>query len=634
MLLVLLAAPLATAFPTWMPPIGYNTCPDLGCDADSPDLNEDSVLEVADAINAHPGLQKRFEYVILGDGWQATKRSSGKLEADPKRFPGGISALVTKIHKLGLKFGITTDRGPSTCAGLPGSEGFEVVDAMQFVEWGVDYVLVDSCSGPQVHDTAFQQFKTFYDVLTDLGKGKIFFAVGGDWTWYAPESVPQRLGDSWRVAPVIRTTADLKVAGDVISHVYGYVGPTKGWSDLGVLGSPKLTASQHRQLVNLAAIAGSPMIMSFNLRKLSKYDLETLTNEWIYAISQDPAGLGAERSGGGPNADAIPPVWSVHKCGIDGPPLDVMRQQFMLIPAKTSDGADGFQIMSEFLPGKCLGALSNQGLGCKAPGPKAQLFQVDCGAGETESCPDTTVWSFENGYLKSMADAKVLNGAPGPYATVDQVTCGNYKCHWSGIFLEQAYPADSAAGARQQWFYDPASKLLHSQVGVSDNGTCVQSAVPTPTNIWGKSVNGGTGYALFFTNNGDDVENVTCDTVKCFGPIHFPVPFPLYVKNLWDDAPPFVMQEPYNFTVTLEPGHSAVYLFSNVTITKPELQVRRSFITEELAEASLIPGQESSSPPLWAMGFGAGLVAFAVAGARWRREEEDLTGLTAPLAAA
>jgi hypothetical protein len=43
----------------------------------------------------------------------------------------------------GLKFGMYSDAGEKTCMGLPGSRGFEPVDATSFAEWGIDYLKYD-----------------------------------------------------------------------------------------------------------------------------------------------------------------------------------------------------------------------------------------------------------------------------------------------------------------------------------------------------------------------------------------------------------------------------------------------------------------------------------------------------------
>jgi len=40
----------------------------------------------------------------------------------------------------------TLDRGNVTCAGQPGSLGYETKDAKTYADWGVDYLKFDSCN--------------------------------------------------------------------------------------------------------------------------------------------------------------------------------------------------------------------------------------------------------------------------------------------------------------------------------------------------------------------------------------------------------------------------------------------------------------------------------------------------------
>lgn len=61
---------------------------------------------------------------------------------DATKFPNGISGVATQVHALGLKLGIYSDAGTNTCAGYPGSLGFEAIDAATWTEWGVDCELV------------------------------------------------------------------------------------------------------------------------------------------------------------------------------------------------------------------------------------------------------------------------------------------------------------------------------------------------------------------------------------------------------------------------------------------------------------------------------------------------------------
>jgi hypothetical protein len=48
-----------------------------------------------------------------------------------------MKALGEFMHARGMHYGIYTGAGKTTCAGYPGSQGFETVDGETFASWGV-----------------------------------------------------------------------------------------------------------------------------------------------------------------------------------------------------------------------------------------------------------------------------------------------------------------------------------------------------------------------------------------------------------------------------------------------------------------------------------------------------------------
>eukprot|EP00913_Durusdinium_trenchii_P018960 g17818.t1 len=63
-------------------------------------------------------------------------------------FLEGMKALGDRLHELGFKYGIYTDRGFKTCAGRPASLGYEADDGRQFASWQVDFLKNDGCVDP------------------------------------------------------------------------------------------------------------------------------------------------------------------------------------------------------------------------------------------------------------------------------------------------------------------------------------------------------------------------------------------------------------------------------------------------------------------------------------------------------
>jgi alpha-galactosidase len=75
----------------------------------------------------------------MDDCWAAKDRVNGRMTHHQVRFKDGIASLASKIHAMGLKFGIYSDAGSQTCAQtMPGSLGHEDIDAETFANWGVD----------------------------------------------------------------------------------------------------------------------------------------------------------------------------------------------------------------------------------------------------------------------------------------------------------------------------------------------------------------------------------------------------------------------------------------------------------------------------------------------------------------
>jgi alpha-galactosidase len=98
----------------------------------------------------------------------------GHIVADPEKFPDGIADLADYIHNTTLKFGLYSSRGTMTCAGRPGGQGYEVMDANDYASWGVDYLKYDNCYIDGV--SAQESYTTMSNALNATGR-EIFFSL-------------------------------------------------------------------------------------------------------------------------------------------------------------------------------------------------------------------------------------------------------------------------------------------------------------------------------------------------------------------------------------------------------------------------------------------------------------------------
>ncbi|KAL2823502.1 glycoside hydrolase superfamily [Aspergillus cavernicola] len=98
-----------------------------------------------------------YEYINI-DGCWAVKTHRDPITnrlIHPVRFPNGISDLAAQIHDLGLKVGIYSSAGETTCAGYPASLSHEKTDAETFAEWQIDYFKDDDCGVPDSQNDVY-----------------------------------------------------------------------------------------------------------------------------------------------------------------------------------------------------------------------------------------------------------------------------------------------------------------------------------------------------------------------------------------------------------------------------------------------------------------------------------------------
>ena len=182
------------------------------------------------------------------------------------QFPSGMANFSRVIRSKGLKLGLYTDRGTKTCAGRPGSFGFEQIDAVTYAGWNVSYLKEDNC-GPNNVASAIKQFGMMRDALNRTGR-RIFFSVcgGGDqlpWanlSWFATaDGAGAALANSWRIAPD-STNWGSSVHAFTIDATLARSAKPGGWNDPDMLLSSsrpatrRLSPEQSRTQFSLWAI--------------------------------------------------------------------------------------------------------------------------------------------------------------------------------------------------------------------------------------------------------------------------------------------------------------------------------------------------------------------------------------------
>ncbi|MGP4084562.1 glycoside hydrolase family 27 protein [Streptomyces sp. KR55] len=293
------------------PYMGWNTYYGLGAPT------EKEVRAVADKLVSSGLRDSGYDIVWLDGGWQADnpRDAQGRLAAHPDRFPSGIPALVSYLHRRGLKAGIYTDAGTydgGKMCGL-GSRGHYLEDARQFAEWKIDAIKVDFLCGISEKLDPGPAFKEFSDAVAKSGR-RMLLNLCNPLTddWGLPHTPEQDAHNTYAYAPTIadswRTGTDIawgtpspgqwpNVLRNMDANAWhpeaqgpghyndpDYLIPMRRMAD----GSLELTEEESTTQFVMWAEMASPLVLGSDPRTLSASMIATLRNPEIIAVNQDP----------------------------------------------------------------------------------------------------------------------------------------------------------------------------------------------------------------------------------------------------------------------------------------------------------------------------------------------------------
>ena len=277
------------------PPMGWNSWNTF-----QTNISEKLVMETADLMVSSGMKDAGYNYIVLDDGWMTMERNKmGDLVPDPVKFPHGMKALADYVHSKGLKFGLYNCAGTKTCAGYPGTRGYEYQDARLYASLEIDYLKFDWCSSNGIN--AREAYTTMSKALRLAGRPIIFSLC--EWGDNKPWEWATEVGQLWR------TTGDIYGCFDCVKNngswnAWGvvqivdkqkglrkYAGPGH-WNDPDMMEVGNgLTDNQGRAHFSLWCMLAAPLISGNDFRKMSKETLTTLTNKEAIAIDQDALGV-------------------------------------------------------------------------------------------------------------------------------------------------------------------------------------------------------------------------------------------------------------------------------------------------------------------------------------------------------
>ncbi len=308
------------------PPMGWNS---WNCFAYG--VSAEKMKAAADAMVSSGLADHGWSYVNIDDYWQNHLPTEEKAVQDlvrplrdaqgavvsNVRFPD-MKGLADYIHGLGLKAGIYSSPGPTTCGGCTGSWLHEGQDAHTYAEWGFDFLKYDWCSYGMVVDGkvpnpvgapvrkgakddsyAIHPFKVMGDQLRAQKRDIVFslcqYGNNDVWKWGASVGgsawrTTGDVNDSWRSIKEIGFTQDKSAAFTKPGSWTDTDMLITGWIGWGRLRPTSLSADEQYSHVSLWCMLSSPLLIGCDMQKLDAFTLNLLTNDEVIAVNQDELG--------------------------------------------------------------------------------------------------------------------------------------------------------------------------------------------------------------------------------------------------------------------------------------------------------------------------------------------------------
>jgi len=282
------------------PPMGF-----LSWNVIEGSISSTVMCEMADAFVTLGLRDVGYQYIVMDDCWEGTRDGNGRISADRIKFPDGLKSVGDYLHERGLKFGLYSSPGATTCAGYPGTLGYEKLDVNSWASWGFDYLKYDYCSVPK--ERARELYILMGGLLEKSGRSVIYGVGAGD---ISPVWGKDSGAHLWRTAGDIRDQWYLGQENGLIECfdrqqpkftefqrpgawndpdmlLTGIYGRGASANDLNAKGC---TDTEYRTQMSLWALLSAPLFISADVRNISPAALEILTNPEVIDVNQDPAG--------------------------------------------------------------------------------------------------------------------------------------------------------------------------------------------------------------------------------------------------------------------------------------------------------------------------------------------------------
>ena len=296
------------------PPLGWNSWNAWGNT-----VTDARVRASVDGMIASGLARQGYTYINIDDVWEGSRDTNGEITTNVN-FPD-MKALADYVHGQGLKIGIYSSPGPTTCQGKTASYQHEEQDARTWARWGFDYLKYDWCSYSQISRNPTLEdrklpYRVMYEALRKVDRDFVYslcqYGAGNVWEWGTEVG-----GNLWRMTGDIRDSwASMAGIGFQQTGREKYAGPGH-WNDTDMLvvgmvgwsqGSRPTLLTPNEQLthISLWALQAAPMLIGADLGHVDPWTVDLLGNREVLAVNQDLLGKAAGRT----SSDGWLDVWA------------------------------------------------------------------------------------------------------------------------------------------------------------------------------------------------------------------------------------------------------------------------------------------------------------------------------------
>lgn len=280
------------------PQMGWNSWNHYGCK-----VNESVIKATADAFISYNLPKYGYKYINVDDCWAQSRSENGIIQPDNTTFPD-FQGMIDYVHSLGLLFGLYSDAGSKTCAGRPGSLGYEANDAMTYAEWKVDYLKYDNCNSLGISPET--RYPIMRDALNKTGR-PIFYSLC-EWGQDNPATWAPAVGNSWRTTVDIHDDWDTMINRADLNNAWWKYSAPFGWNDPDMLevGNGGMSTTEYETHFSLWCLMKAPLLIGTNIVNMNYNAFRILTNSDAIAVNQDPLGIQGNKR----VSDGLKEVWA------------------------------------------------------------------------------------------------------------------------------------------------------------------------------------------------------------------------------------------------------------------------------------------------------------------------------------